>query len=349
MLGKLGADRGVVLHLNPVNVGNDVASLRTRTVENRIFIERQDLEAITGRPAGDAEHNAALDITVLDQVLQQRLGFADRNRKAKALVTLRHDFCGVDRDDLPRSVQQRTARVAGVDRCIGLQAFNRITGILVYVAGQTGDDALGRGPAKAARIAQRHHAIAEVKRGGITEFRRLQAGGIHLDDRQIGVGIGTHDLRVLIHCTVVHGHVDARELPFRRYILIDDAMAIGDDITVLAEHDAACRAGCAGAAVIHGQLHGAVEVFLDNCCGGKPFFRLRFDVEIEVSMRPGRRFGGSLRCGGARTAGLWAVVLYRSGQQHRQGDNGRGTYHTEHGDHDRRRIFFLFRRLAVSR
>src|SRR5699024_810055 len=75
---------------------------------------------------GDAHDHSAANVTVLDQVVDDRLRLVDRDGKADAFIVGRRDLLGVDADNLAIGVDQRAAGVAGVDGSVGLDAVYRV-------------------------------------------------------------------------------------------------------------------------------------------------------------------------------------------------------------------------------
>ena len=115
--------------------------------------------------ASYAQRNPAFYIAVLYQIVDNILGFIDRNGKPEAFIAAGNDLSGIDADNLARRIDQRTARIAGIDGRVGLQAFDGIAGIVVNIPCQTGNDTLGGCPFQTAGIAQRHDLIAQCGNG----------------------------------------------------------------------------------------------------------------------------------------------------------------------------------------
>src|SRR5262245_43080407 len=116
-------------------------------------------------------------------------GFVDGNGKANALGA---DADGdVDTDGFAVDVQQRAARVAGVDAGI---ALNEVVIFLLvaylHVAVQGADDAAGHGVLVAVGIADGDDLLAfhQVARGAKVDDRQWLLG-VDFDDGQIGFGV----------------------------------------------------------------------------------------------------------------------------------------------------------------
>src|SRR5206468_1798409 len=96
-----------------------------------------------------------------------RYGKADADRAARG-----RDDQRVDPDDLAVEIEQRSARIAAIDRRIGLDVVVVGPGIDVAVACR--DDSGGHGAAEAERIADCDHPFAKPQLVGIAEFYRDQ-------------------------------------------------------------------------------------------------------------------------------------------------------------------------------
>ena len=146
---------------------------------------------------------------------------ADADRSGlSALALTQRCRCRVHTDELTITVDQRSTRVAGVDRRIRLDGVRdrhllllrgRILADVLrrHRAVERGDDTGGHGVGQAERIAQSHHRIAHGQLLRITDDQRFHTVGhlLELDDGDIGRGIATDDLR-LGRFTVLHGHGD---------------------------------------------------------------------------------------------------------------------------------------------
>src|SRR6266511_1623381 len=130
------------------------------------------------------------------------LGLVDRDREAQADVAgLRADAGdgGGDPDDLAGGVHQRPARVAGVDRGVGLDGVADGHGrpaalVDAEAAVQGADDAGGDRPFQAERAADGQHGVADLEGVAVAQGRGLEPGdALRPDDRQVGGRVGGDD------------------------------------------------------------------------------------------------------------------------------------------------------------
>ena len=206
--------------------------LQLRRVVDRLAVERDDhvtrLEArvLRGRwPVGEAlDHDAAdllqahrlgvllpgvldadahdrpLHVAGLHQLLHHGAREVDRDREAVTRVEprLTRDR-RVDADHLALDVDQRAARVARVDRRVGL---NKVLDAVVRPRQATEGAALraddpgghGEGELLAERIPDRQRPLAHPRRVGIAETDRREVLGVDPDHRHVGVRIGADHL-----------------------------------------------------------------------------------------------------------------------------------------------------------
>ena len=117
----------------------------------------------------------------------------------------------VDADHLALGVEQRAARVAGVDRRVGLddlvdrEAVGRLD-----LALEAGHDARGRRAVEAERVADRDHAVADLRLVGVGELERADAAGVarvDLDGGEVGRGVDAEHLGVVVVALVVEAHL----------------------------------------------------------------------------------------------------------------------------------------------
>jgi hypothetical protein len=179
-----------------------------------------------------------------------------RDREADALVAAgaRQDR-GVDADQVAVHVDQRAARVAGVDRRVGLDE------VLVVLDADRGpadrrDDAHGHRLADAERVADRQHDLAEPQlrrvadRDGL-ERRQLAALGRHqLQHRDVAARIAADQPGVELDA------VAQRDLDRRGVV---DDVGVGQDAPVAGHDHAGAQAlGLAGIAVAEERRAGIV-------------------------------------------------------------------------------------------
>ena len=123
-------------------------------------------------------------------------GRVDRDREADADVALAAAAgldLGVDPDHFAGRVDQRAARVAGVDRRVGLDhVVDREPVGRLDLALQGGDDAAGDGAVEAERVADRDHRVADFDLRGVAERERVQFLGrrVDLEQRQVVGRVG---------------------------------------------------------------------------------------------------------------------------------------------------------------
>ena len=183
------------------------------------------------RQRGQAEVGAAHGAAFLE-LGDLRLGGVDRHREADAHAAVAAASgldLGVDPDHLPGGVEQRTARVAGVDRRIGLQhVVDREAVGRRYLALQRGDDAGREGAFEVERVADREHRIADLDRARVTERERVQrqAVGGDAQNREIVGGI-------------LADHLGVDRLPF--FEAHGDLDRVLDDVVVGEDRAVRCR------------------------------------------------------------------------------------------------------------
>src|SRR5205814_7832810 len=132
-----------------------------------------------------------------------------RDRESDTYVALVLAGCGdrgVETDEVPVEVDQRAAGVARVDRGVGLDGPGDVGGLrggLTLVAAlldgavQRADDAGGDRALQAERAADRQYRVADPQLAAVGEGHRGQPGDtVHLEQREVGLRVGTHDLRV---------------------------------------------------------------------------------------------------------------------------------------------------------
>ncbi len=129
------------------------------------------------------------------------LGDVDRDREADADVPVDLGVARklrVDADHGAGAVDQRAARVAVVDRGIGLQrVVDREVVRRRDLAVDGGDDARGQRAIEPERVADGDDRVADLDVRGVAERQGVQGarGKVDLEDREIGRGVGADDLR----------------------------------------------------------------------------------------------------------------------------------------------------------
>ena len=152
------------------------------------------MSGVTGC-SGGAEpgplHRAALDRRLNDE--PHHVG---RNRKSDAVrAAAPREDRSVDADEPAVHVDQRAARIAGIDGGVGLDE-ELIVGDADLRAGQRRDDAARHRLADAERIADGEHEIADFEAVGVAELdgRELNALGVEAQHGKIGLLVLEHDL-----------------------------------------------------------------------------------------------------------------------------------------------------------
>ncbi len=178
-----------------------------------------------GIEVGDADaEQAALDLTVLQDLAHDRLGDVHGNGEADADVAAAvAEDRGIDADQLAPQVDERTTRVAGVDRGVGLDE------ILVAVridaaAPECAHDAGGHGVLQAERVADRQHEVAHLHLVGIAELHLHEVLRIlDLQDCDVGAWVGADHLG-LQAAVVMQDDLD--------FLGIVDDVVVGEDVAL---------------------------------------------------------------------------------------------------------------------
>ena len=167
--------------------------------------------------------------------------------KADALRA--HDDRGVDADHLARRRHQRAARIAGVERGVGLHhVLDHPTRARLQRPSERRDDACGHRRVEAERIADGDCDLAALELGAVAELGRRQRDvGFDPEQRKIRVGIVAEHARLKL-AAFERDEVD-------RPRALDD-MAVGESETVGGDDDAGARAGAA-ALLAHVDAHHA--------------------------------------------------------------------------------------------
>ena len=128
-----------------------------------------------------------------------RDGEADADRAAR-----RRDNGTVHANHLAGLVEQRTAGIALIDRCVDLNEL--VIRTRANIAALRRHDARGHGAAEAERIAHGNHPFARTHRGAVTEFdiRQSPAASVHLQHSQVGALVAADDLRLQFRAIVEH-------------------------------------------------------------------------------------------------------------------------------------------------
>src|SRR5215467_2654743 len=160
----------------------------------------------------DAEP-AARDLPVADDLLEHGPGDRNRYRESYALrASARRKNHAVDADQIAARVDQCAARIAEIDRGIGLNEI--LEGVdAEMIAAECADDAVRDRVAKAERVAEGEHRIADLHTIERSKSDRGKTLAVGLEDGEIGLGIaaadsGTHAATVREHDLDVIGSLD---------------------------------------------------------------------------------------------------------------------------------------------
>lgn len=115
---------------------------------------------------------------------------------------------------------------------VRLDAVDGVAGVAVGDrAVQGGDVTKGHAGAElqAARVANGHHFVAHLQVGGIRKFRGGQAGGVNLDNSQVGLGV------LAYQSGLVRDAVGGDNFQLAGAV---NHMLVGDDVAILGDDDA---------------------------------------------------------------------------------------------------------------
>src|SRR4051812_44226850 len=146
----------------------------------------------------------------------------------------------VHADDATGVVEQRAARVAGVDRRVRLDRLVDLEAVgSLDAAPEPGDDALGRRAVQPERVADRDRRVADLDGARVGQRQRLGglgcAAGLKVDDREVARCVDAEDLAVEVGAVGAEAH---------RHVLgrVDD-VGIRDDRLRVVDEEARSRAG----------------------------------------------------------------------------------------------------------
>ena len=137
----------------------------------------------------------------------------------------------VDADHGARAIDQRTARVAVVDRGVGLQRVpDREVVRRRDLAVDGRDDAGGEGAVEAERVADRDDRVADLDGRRVAERQRVQGGGgqVDLEHGEVRRGVRADHLRLDV--------VAVRERDAHAALILDDVL-VREDVAGGVEHD----------------------------------------------------------------------------------------------------------------
>ena len=215
-------DAGLVGRLTGFHSGNQFAVILfdTQRIGNAL-VERLDPDTqITARDLGPA-----LQLFDNRKCLFGGNGETDPDIAARGRKDHR-----VDADDIAVDIEHRAARIALVDRGIGLD-IAIIGAALPGHAVERRDDARGHGAAKPERIADRNHPVTDPCLGRIAEFHEGQVGGVDLENRKVRGRIAADELRVIFDA-IGHDHLDRADDGRARPFAARNDMIVRHDIAV---------------------------------------------------------------------------------------------------------------------
>ena len=155
-------------------------------------------------------------------------GEADAHAAARARVDR-----GVDAFEVAVDVDQRAARIAGVDGGVGLDEV--LEGVdAQLVAPQRRDDAAGDGLADAEGVADGQHLVAHLQGVGVAQHDHGQLVELDLEHRQVGVGVGADHLAARV-AAVVERDVDL--VGAFHHVVVGEDVAVGADDHAAAQAD----------------------------------------------------------------------------------------------------------------
>src|ERR1035437_553513 len=211
------AQFGAAVYRRAVDVQDDVtlfqASLLGRAVGGHVADQRaahfRFMEGLGDGGRHFLSHHAQVcagHLTVVDDLLHHIARHTHRDGKTDALIAFRSmgQDGGVDADQLAAVIDQRAARVAGVDRRIGLNEVFVVFDAQIGAAGSA-DDAHGDSFTHAKGIADGEHVVAHLHLIGIANGDRIQGAGVHLEYGNVGLRIGAYHAGFIL-VLVVHDH-----------------------------------------------------------------------------------------------------------------------------------------------
>ena len=202
---------------------------------------------------GDADRGAT-DAAVPRDLARDEIGGVGGNREADPLRA--HDDGRIDADHLPCRGHQRAARIAGIERGVGLHdVLDHPPGARLQRATERGNDAGRDGRVEAERIADRYGDLSALQPGAVAQFRgRERDGLVDAQQRQIGVGIVAEHARLILPAFQRGQH----DVPSALH-----DMRIGQSEPVRRNDDAGPRSRPLGAAP-HVDAHDARPDAIDN-------------------------------------------------------------------------------------
>src|SRR5271165_580752 len=162
--------------------------------------------------------------------------------------------CGIDADDFAIHVDQRAARVAGIDGRVGLNEALELA-IGDDVAASRRDDSGGDGANLSEGTADGKYPVADLHAVGVPHLRRRQwVIHVNFDYGEIGFLIGAHHLGFVLHARRIflEAHANA--------VRLFDDVAVGDDVSLGVNHNARTERTLTDGAIVGGLAGRAEEV-----------------------------------------------------------------------------------------
>ena len=223
----------LILHRHAVELDDYVAAQDTGLERRTLFLDVGHQRAFgLGQVEGLGEvrrdfldldsEPSAHHLAMLLELLHHLLGYVDRNREADPGVAAGAAVDGgIDADDLPLGVEQWAARVARVNRRVGLDE------VIVVAAERAplGADNPGRdGRGETERAADCDYPVADLRGAGLAQrSHRQRLLGVNLDERKVGFGILADHL-----C----GELALVEQPDADLIGVSGHVVVGQNVTV---------------------------------------------------------------------------------------------------------------------
>ena len=270
-----------------------------------------------------------VDLAALDELVAHAHGGVDRYGEPDAAVGAAVGVDrGVDADEPAARVDECATRVAGVDGRVGLDDVDERVGVpgigeVRQRTAQRGDDTRGDGVLEAVGGPDRDDGLTHEEVTGVAEVDGRDRG-VHLDYRDVGLGVATHELgRVALPGGVSHG----------------DLVGFLDDMVVREDVGTAAGRGLvrhAGAVALHG--HAGVVFGQGRVTRGG---RAAGHVDVDDGGHAGRR-GGDRRIRGSgghdgdlgRLGGAAEALAGRQARAEEAG-GGAGERRDDEGEHDR--------------
>lgn len=201
------------------------AALHARHQRALGFLQAEPGSQVVGQLLELYADMAARHLAMLAQLLRDLHGDIDRNGKGDTHVApgLAVDL-RVDADDIATQVEQRPARIAGIEGDVGLDEGN--VAAVRQQASLGADDADRHAVLEAERRADRGHPIARFHGVGIAGPHSLQPAGGDLEQGHVGIWIGANEPGRIF---ALVGQLDPDRVGAGNHMRIGQDIAIGAD------------------------------------------------------------------------------------------------------------------------